>query len=151
MKKIYNNGFENLSDFPRNEIMNFDGVYRPGYISYNASSVYTFLLKKAAMCEHYASDILYNIKEVEAAIEGRCMMPIVNDNGEIENISPVTVYFGFRDMGVDGYCFINSRLDSPECYGKLKDAYINGLYCVELTASEKYANEFTATLYEIQL
>lgn len=151
MKKIYNNDIENLHDFPRREIMNFDGVYRPGYISYNASSVYTFLLKKAAMCEHYASDILFNIKEVEEAIQNQTMLDNVICDGEVEKTDPVTVYFGFRDMGVDGFSFVNSRLQCPGCYGELKDVYTNGLYCVELTASEKYANEFTATLYEIQL
>ena len=148
MKKIYNNGIENLHEFPRKEIMHFDGVYRPGYISYNASGVYSFILKKAAMCDHFASDVLYNIKEVEAAIEGRCMI-----SSEGENISPVCIYFGFRDMGVDGYCFINSRLDSPACYGELKETYINGLYCVELTETDDYLSDysFRATLYEIQL
>ena len=43
-------------------IYEWDGEKR---VSINMSSIYTALIKEAAKCENYASDVLYDIKHVE--------------------------------------------------------------------------------------
>ena len=67
------------------------------YCHLNMSAIYDRLIKEAAKCTHYASDLIIEIKILEQAIENR------------ENIK---VFFGFRDMGVDHESFIDSRLES---------------------------------------
>lgn len=66
-------------------IYEWDGENR---VSINMSSIYTALIKEAAKCENYASDVLYDIKHVEEEL--------------YENMKETSnVFFGFRDMGVD--------------------------------------------------
>ena len=66
-------------------IYELDGKNR---VSINMSSIYTALIKEAAKCENYASDVLYDIKHVEEEL--------------YENMKETSnIFFGFRDMGVD--------------------------------------------------
>ena len=61
---------------------------RKTYVNINMSSIYTALIKEAAKCDNYASDVLYDIKHVEEEL--------------YENMKETSnVFFGFRDMGVD--------------------------------------------------
>lgn len=78
----------------------------------NMSTIFTELIKQAARCESYSSDICYEIQEIMNGISG--ITPpetILGENGEGK-----TYMFGFRNMGVDHDNFIKSRLDgSPYC------------------------------------
>lgn len=88
---------------------------RKTYVNINMSSIYTALIKEAARCDNYASDILYEIANIDNAIR--------NLNKEEDSI-----IFGFRDMGVDHYNFIKSRIE----YGNLED-YYRTICFVEIT------------------
>lgn len=85
------------------------------HVSINMSSIYTALIKEAAKCENYASDVLYDIKHVEEEL--------------YENMKETSnVFFGFRDMGVDHKEYIKSRIE----YGNLED-YYRTICFVEIT------------------
>lgn len=62
----------------------------------NMSSIWTALIKEAARCESYASDVLLDIDSVREKLEA-------------ENPVDFTYYFGFRDNGVDHEQFIRNR------------------------------------------
>lgn len=62
----------------------------------NMSSIWTALIKEAAKCESYASDIILDIDSIREKMECR----------DAENF---TYYLGFRDHGVDHEAFIRSR------------------------------------------
>lgn len=52
--------------FQKNEI----GFANPNiYMSGNTSSINTFLIKKAALCKNYSSDIIYDISAMEKKIQ----------------------------------------------------------------------------------
>ncbi len=72
----------------------------------NMSIIFTELIKQAARCETYSSDICYEIQEIMNGISG--ITPpetILGKNGEGK-----TYMFGFRDWGVDHDNFIKSRM-----------------------------------------
>lgn len=69
----------------------------------NMSTIFTELIKQAARCESYSSDICYEIQEIMNAISG--ITPPETILGE-------TYMFGFRDMGVDHDNFIKSRIEN---------------------------------------
>lgn len=75
-------------------------------VSINMSFIYTAIIKESARCDNYASDILYEIANIDNAIR---------DLNKEED----SIIFGFRDMGVDHYNFIKSRIE----YGNLEDYY----------------------------
>lgn len=69
----------------------------------NMSGIITKLIKLAAKCEAFSSDIMYDLAElVSAEKEG--------------NYVSGDYWFGFRDMGVDHEAFIRCRL-GDHCYG----------------------------------
>lgn len=78
----------------------------------NMSTIFTELIKQAAKCESYSSDICYEIQEIMNAISGITRPEtILGENGEGK-----AYMFGFRDWGVDHDNFIKGRLDgSPNC------------------------------------
>ena len=63
----------------------------------NLSVIFTALIKAAAVCDRYSSDILYDIEELKEGIK----------TSKHEDIK--IQYFGIRDYGVDGMDFINQR------------------------------------------
>lgn len=65
--------------------------------SINYSGILSFLIKEAAKCEHYASDLFISWEEVTERLQ----------HGE-----SFSSYFGFRRMGVDHEAFIRSRCES---------------------------------------
>lgn len=71
----------------------------------NMSEIYSALIRVAATyCDHYQSDVLYDIGSAAEYLSGGCV------NG-------ATFWFGFRDCGVDHAAFMESRLSDPGCYG----------------------------------
>ena len=84
-------------------IYELDGKNR---VSINMSSIYTALIKEAAKCDNYASDVLYDIKHVEEEL--------------YENMKETSmVFFGFRDMGVDHNDYIKFHIEDDD----LKETY----------------------------
>ena len=84
-------------------IYELDGKNR---VSINMSSIYTALIKEAAKCDNYASDVLYDIKHVEEEL--------------YENMKETSmVFFGFRDMGVDHNDYIKWHIEDDD----LKETY----------------------------
>ena len=67
----------------------------------NMSSVFSVLITEAGKNEGYASDIIYDIRAVETAME-------TTEN--INNFEPFI--FGFRRYGVDGNSFVKSRIEN---------------------------------------
>lgn len=81
-------GYQNLSG---------DGIYN----NINYSDIFTELIKTAGeVCEHYASDLFYDLKAVDNYIEN------LTDE---ENTN--TRLIAFRKFGVDGDTFIQARKD----------------------------------------
>lgn len=98
------------------------------YCTINLSSEYTTLIKEAANCRYYASDLLIDL------------MPVMKDL-DAGNL-PKATYFGFRDMGVDHDTFINARLDT-KMYGDPRKTY-REIYKLEFEHIRD--GEFMATL-----
>lgn len=93
---------------------------RSGKFGLNYSTILTVLIKEAAKCEHYASDLF---------IDWRAVVEFIEDPTPGNRV----FYFGFRDMGVDGNAFVEARLASPACYGK--NPY-RALYLLEIAKDE---------------
>ena len=95
-----------IQDFERKELYKATGTSSAYGI--NLSSEFSFLIKEAAKCLYYASDILYDINSLNELIE----------SGE-EGIE----FYGFREMGVDHTAFINGRINDVASYGDIHKVY----------------------------
>ena len=80
---------------------NAKGFWYKDHYDINLSSIYTELIKQAAKCESYSSDILYDIKEIEKYLH------------EYSN-KKITKLFGFRDCGVDSNLLIEAVIEMNE-------------------------------------
>ena len=95
----------------------------------NPSSIFSELITAATVCEYYASDLFYDLKAIEKAIE---------------NVENAVFYLGYRASGVDGRSFVRSRLAENENYRYIK------LYRLEISVSDnitvelKRVDEYTA-------
>ena len=67
----------------------------------NLTSVYTKLIKEAAGCEYYASDLLLDLNIILNVEFG-----LTDESSVLDKL----FMFGFRDMGVDHDFFIKGRL-----------------------------------------
>lgn len=81
-------------------------------MSVNLSSMYTKLIRDAARCNSYSSDVFYDLKHIERR------MKEFNPNEEFEPI-----WIGFRKMGVDGTGYVLSRIDNDTSRGPLAKTY----------------------------
>lgn len=88
----------------------------------NLSSEWDKLIREAAQCDAYCSDILISYDSVVRKLN--------------EGAEKVTEYFGFRDYGVDHDTFIKCRL--PEY--KYRKIYKLTIYCDEIQNYEGYRN-----------
>ena len=88
----------------------------------NLSSEWDKLIRQAAQCDAYCSDILISYDSVVRKLN--------------EGAEKVTEYFGFRDYGVDHDAFIKCRL--PEY--KYRKIYKLTIYCDEIQNYEGYRN-----------
>lgn len=69
-------------------------------LSVNISDFFTRLIKDAARCNSYSSDIYYSLREIDEKVRS------------YRGIAPFEpIFVGFRRHGVDGNTFILSRLD----------------------------------------
>lgn len=83
----------------------------------NLANIQTILIQNAGrFCEHYASDVLYDI----IAISDEATIPKAKENDTEELIFT----FGIRQQGVDGNGYITARLkDTSNPYKLLRDYY----------------------------
>ena len=88
------------------------------------ASIYTVLIKEAAKCHNYSSDVLYDIQYIENLLK------------QTDVILPSNIYFGFRKLGVDGFEIIRERVCQPEIFledsPKVEDAYF-AMYIISLS------------------
>ena len=121
-----------INTFPRKVLHTETGC--AGQYGINLTTEFTMLIKEAANCNYYASDLLYGIESINKAVEA----------GE-----EYTEYFGFRDMGVDHESFINSRLGNPGCYGSIAKEY-RRIVCMEIVHDDYYKDGIKVTTYEVE-
>ena len=101
----------------------------------NLSSILDILIKEAAKCVRYASDLFISWKQVE---ESLCV--------ETETYPTKRFFFGFRDMGVDHLAYINSKYD-PDNIGISPD-----YRCIYMLKGElDDESEFRFTLFKIEV
>lgn len=86
-----------------------------GYLNY--SSIFSELIHAAIVCEYYASDVFIDLQTIEKAIN------------EAENI---VFYLGYRDSGVDGNSYVESRLSKNRYYEYIR------LYRLEISSDGEY-------------
>lgn len=99
----------------------------------NMSDINSLLIKQAAKhCQHYASDVVIDINSMEQKILELAGKAI---KGEVTAPVMECVFFGFRDMGVDGTTFVRSRIGDAESYGKIGECY-KALYVAEISVGE---------------
>ena len=72
-------------------------------LSFNTSSIFSQLIKDAARCNGYNSDVYYDLKGIDQRLES------YNPDKEFD-----PVWIGFRKLGVDGTAFVLSRCDDKE-------------------------------------
>ena len=99
----------------------------------NMSSEYSQLIKEAARCNRYNSDIIYDIESIRDAFE--------NFNAETD--LPFFV-IGFRRDGVDGNTFVLSRMEDRQPYDLYKEYF--AIYFVEVKEEKDYS-----TFYEVEV
>lgn len=122
-----------INNFPRKVIYTETG--RAGKYGINISTEIDMLIKEAANCAHYASDLIYGINDINDALEaGR----------------EHTEYFAFRDMGVDHLAYIDTRLNNASCYGSIAKEY-RRIICVEIVHDTEYYDDgLKVTTYEVE-
>ena len=96
----------------------------------NLSSEWDKLIRQAAQCDAYCSDILISYDAVVRKLN--------------EGAEKVTEYFGFRDYGVDHDTFIKYRLSEY----KYRKIYKLTISCGEIQNYEGY-RDWTAELSDI--
>lgn len=103
-----------------------------GKLDINLSSEFTQLIKEAARCNRYSSDIIYDIGNVNDKLEA------FNPDDEM----PIFA-MGFRRDGVDGNTFILSRLNNNHggsMYGLYKEYF--AIYFMEVVRDAEYSDYF---------
>lgn len=100
----------------------------------NMSDINTLLIKQAAKhCDRFASDVIIDINAMEKKILELAESTIKGET------APATecLFFGFRDMGVDGATFIRSRIEGVDNCGKI-GKYYKALYVAEISIGEPW-------------
>ena len=101
------------------------GIWNGKTYNVSTSGIFTILIKEAAECEHYSSDILVDINAINRILD-------VNE-------SEITDYYiGFRSMGVDNREQIIYRRD--------REVY----RCIYLLRFEKTRNDLKLTLFKLK-
>lgn len=110
-------------------------LYPNGIVNFlNMSDINTLLIKQAAKhCDRFASDVIIDINAMEKRILELAECAIKGET------IPATerLFFGFRDMGVDGATFVRSRLENVDDYGKI-GKYYKALYVAEISFGEPW-------------
>lgn len=89
-------------------------------ITVNMSGFITTLIKEAARCNNYSSDVIFDIDDIREAF--------CNYNPE-EEFEPI--WIGFRRYGVDGTDYVLSRVNSRDDISELRKHYF-ALYSIDV-------------------
>lgn len=101
----------------------------------NLGKILDILIKEAAKCTRYASDLFISWRQVE---ESLC--------AETKTYTTKRFFFGFRDMGVDHLAYIQAKYDPDN------RAFKPDYRCIYMLKGElDDKNEFRFTLYEIEV
>lgn len=103
-------------------------------LEFNTSDLMSQLIKDAARCNCYNSDIFYDLKYIEERFNN------FNGEGDFEPI-----WIGFRKMGVDCTSFVLCRCNDEQVYGSLSENYF-ALY--SLSVKEDEYDFYSVTLSE---
>lgn len=115
--------------------INFEHVYL------NLSGIWSLLIKEAAKCESYASDLMYDYETVQENLKDV-------QHGDSDGFEK---WFGFRNYGVDGNSFVESRIGDCVYITDIRREY-NALYKLAVQAdAESTCGYFTAVLTEYVL
>ena len=112
----------------------FQNDGRAGKFGINLSSEIDFLIKEAAKCDHFASDVIYNINSLMEAVEA--------GNTHFE-------WFGFRDMGVDHDTYVKARVNNPSVHGSIDHIYRSIYLVVVEKWNEYYDDGIRVTTFEV--
>ena len=94
-------------------------------LSVNMSGVYSQLIREAARCNSYPSDVIYDINRIEEGLKNF----IPNEEWE-------PIFIGFRRHGVDGNEFVLARIkDLKDRYSVIYKEYFV-LYSVNIEKEE---------------
>ena len=100
----------------------------------NISSIFCPLIKDAARCNRYQSDIYYSLKQIDE------MMEQFNPNH-----MPEPIWIGFRRDGVDGTSFVLSRTGN-DIYNLHKEYF--ALYSVTVEKDLEYSGFYKVLMNE---
>ena len=115
-----------------------------GKLDPNMSSEFSAMIKEAARCNAYASDLLYDIEAIKEMVTSVNPMDFPDDRSNDENFPVVGV--GMRKMGVDGNSFILSRCNG-ECYNIYKEYFF--MFFVTFGRSEYGSLEIVTVGYNV--
>lgn len=93
-------------------------------LEFNQSDLFSRLIKDAARCNGYNSDIYYDMKYIDERMQE------YNPDDEFEPI-----WIGFRKLGVDCTSFVLCRVADESVYGSLSSNYF-ALYCISIDGKE---------------
>lgn len=123
---------EDLKSFPVDESTALGVTGYVGRFGVNYTSIQSRLIQEAGRwCKRYASDILYDLSEIERELGS-------------PNLEKSTHFFGFRENGVDHAEFILSRLNG----GSPKEVY-RAVWKLEISVTNE--RRCTMSLHEINL
>lgn len=93
-------------------------------LEFNHSHMFSTLIKDAARCNGYNSDVYYDLKYLEDRFE---------NFSEEEEFEPI--WIGFRKLGVDCTNFVLCRCADDAVYGSMSNNYF-ALYSVSVEKDE---------------
>ena len=127
IRKYFNNRGANYHSEASAQFLRNYPYGNEGRMDANLSDIFTELIKQAARCNRYSSDIIYDIGSINDAME--------KWNGE-----KTLFVMGFRRDGVDGNSFVLSRVNNEcEKLYKIHDKYF-AIYFVEVKEDEGYTD-----------
>ena len=109
--------------------------YNARGLDFNTSHLFSTLIKDAARCNNYNSDIYYDLSYIDDRLK---------HFEPADDFEPI--WIGFRKMGVDCTSFILARCNNESMYGALSTNYF-ALYSISVEKAEEgffdvYLNEY---------
>ena len=123
--------FEKMRPFDRHIYL---AQYNSSGLDFNQSDLFSRLIKDAARCNGYNSDVFYDLKYIDER------MKEFNPN---EVFDPI--WIGFRKLGVDNTDFVLCRCDDEYTYGSMSSNYF-ALYSI--TVENRNNNFYNVCLNE---
>lgn len=98
--------------------------YNSNGLDFNTSDMFSRLIKDAARCNNYNSDIYYDLCYIDKAMR---------EFNPAEETEPI--WIGFRKMGVDCTNFVLCRCGDDQVYGHMSTNYF-ALYSISIDKEE---------------